>query len=165
MDEVQQTALSQYHYLTITGGGEKANFRVSAGYDHQNGTIIKQTLDRFTTKLALDYFVSDRITFRTTFPLTYTANHRNYDDNILGRAQKLAPNMSVYRQDAQGNNTSEFYIMLPEGTSNDIGSSIAGTSSPQLNDVRNMGNPVAIANLAWRDENSYRISPEFRMEY
>ena len=165
VDEVQQTALSQYHYLTITGGGEKANFRVSAGYDHQNGTIIKQTLDRFTTKLALDYFVSDRITFRTTFPLTYTANHRNYDDNILGRAQKLAPNMSVYRQDAQGNNTSEFYIMLPEGSSNDIGSSIAGTSSPQLNDIRNMGNPVAIANLAWRDEKTYRISPEFRLDY
>ena len=165
VDEVQQTALSQYHYLTITGGGEKANFRVSAGYDHQNGTIIKQTLDRFTTKLALDYLVSDRITFRTTFPLTYTANHRNYDDNILGRAQKLAPNMSVYRQDAQGNNTSEFYIMLPEGSSNDIGSSIAGTSSPQLNDIRNMGNPVAIANLAWRDEKTYRISPEFRLDY
>ena len=73
--------------------------------------------------------------------------------------------MSVYRQDAQGNNTSEFYIMLPEGSSNDIGSSIAGTSSPQLNDIRNMGNPVAIPNLAWRDEKTYRISPEFRLDY
>jgi len=165
VDEVQQTAWSQYHYLTITGGGEKANFRVSAGYDHQNGTIIKQTLDRFSTKLALDYFVSDRITFRTTFPLTYTANHRNYDDNILGRAQKTAPNMSVYRQDAMGNNTNEFYIMLPEGGSNDAGSSIAGTSSKQLSKIRELGNPVAIANLAWRDEKTYRISPEFRLDY
>ena len=102
--EVQQTGWSQYHYLTISGGGEKANFRISAGYDHQNGTIIKQTLDRFSTKLALDYFVSDRITFRTTFPLTYTDNHKNYDDNILGRAQQMAPNMSVYRQNADGTN-------------------------------------------------------------
>ena len=163
--EVQQTAWSQYHYLTITGGGDKANFRVSAGYDHQNGTIIKQSLDRFTTKLALDYFVSDRITFRTTFPLTYTANNRNYDDNILGRAQKVAPNMSVYRQDANGNNTDEFYIMLPSGASNDAGSSVSGTSSKQLSDIRSLGNPVAIAHLAWRKEKTYRISPEFRLDY
>ncbi len=163
--EVQQTAWSQYHYVTITGGGDKANFRVSAGYDHQNGTIIKQTLDRFTTKLALDYFVSDRITFRTTFPLTYTANNRNYDDNILGRAQKVAPNMSVYRQDANGNNTDEFYIMLPSGANNDAGSSVAGTSSKQLSNIRDLGNPVAIANLAWRKEKTYRISPEFRLDY
>lgn len=113
VDAVQQTGISQYHYLTISGGGEKANFRISAGYDHQNGTIIEQTLDRFSTKLALDYFVSDRITFRVTFPLTYTDNHRNYDDNILGRAQKMSPNMSIYRQDAQGNDTNEFYTMLP----------------------------------------------------
>ena len=163
--EVQQTAWSQYHYVTITGGGDKANFRVSAGYDHQNGTIIKQTLDRFTTKLALDYFVSDRITFRTTFPLTYTANNRNYDDNILGRAQQVAPNMSVFRQDAFGNNTDECYPMLPSGEHNTIGSSIAGTSSKQLSGIRSLGNPVAIANLAWRKEKTYRISPEFRLDY
>ncbi len=165
VNEVQQTAWSQYHYLTISGGGEKANFRVSAGYDHQNGTIIKQTLDRFTTKLALDYFVSDRITFRTTFPLTYTANNRNYDDNILGRAQRISPNMSVYRQNADGSNTDEFYIMLPTGANNEAGSSVAGTSSAQLSSIRDLGNPVAIANLAWRKEKTYRISPEFRLDY
>ena len=165
VNEVTQTAISQYHYLTITGGGEKANFRISAGYDHQNGTIIEQTLDRFTTKLALDYFVSDRIKFSTTFPLTYTANNRNYDDNILGRAQTTAPNMSVYRQNADGSNTDEYYIMLPSGADNASGSSVAGTSSKQLSGIRSQGNPVAIANLAWRKEKTYRISPEFKIEY
>ena len=165
VDQVQQVGISQYHYITITGGGEKANFRVSAGYDHQNGTIIKQTLDRFSTKLALDYFVSDRITFRTTFPLTYTSNNRNYDDNILGRAQKMAPNMSVYRQNADGSDTGEFYIMLPEGASNEAGSSAPGTSSKQLGSIRSQGNPVAIAELAWRKEHTYRISPEMRIDY
>ena len=165
VNEVTQTGISQYHFLTITGGGEKANFRVSAGYDHQNGTIINQTLDRFSTKLALDYFVSDRITFRTTFPLTYTSNNRNYDDNILGRAQKMAPNMSVYRQDMYGQDTDEFYIMLPEGSSNAIGSSMANTSSKQLSSIRSLGNPVAIAELAWRKEKTYRISPEMRLDY
>ena len=165
VDEVQQTAWSQYHSLSITGGGEKANFRVSAGYDHQNGTIIRQTLDRFTTKLSLDYFVSDRIKFSTTFPLTYTANNRNYDDNILGRAQQMAPNMSVYRQNGDGTNTDEYYAMLPLGENDAAGSSMPNTSSTQLSTMRNLGNPVAIANLAWRKEKTYRISPEFKLDY
>ena len=164
VDAVTQTGWSQYHYLTIAGGGEKANFRISAGYDHQNGTIIKQSLDRFSTKLALDYFVSDRITFRVTFPLTYTSNNRNFDDNILGRAQKVSPNMSIYRQNADGSNTNEYYTMLPTGGSG-AGSTAPNTSSKELESIRNLGNPVAIANLAWRHEKTYRISPEFKLDY
>ena len=165
VDEVTQVGWSQYHYVTISGGGEKANFRASAGYDHQNGTIIKQTLDRFTTKLALDYFVSDRIKFSTTFPLTYTSNNRNYDDNILGRAQKMAPNMSVYRQNADGSDTDEYYTILPLGASDAAGSSVAGTTSTQLKAIRDLGNPVAIANMAWRKEKTYRLAPEFKIDY
>ena len=164
VDAVTQTGWSQYHYLTIAGGGEKANFRISAGYDHQNGTIIKQSLDRFSTKLALDYFVSDRITFRVTFPLTYTSNNRNFDDNILGRAQKVSPNMGIYRQNADGSNTNEYYTMLPTGD-NGAGSTAPNTSSKELESIRNLGNPVAIANLAWRHEKTYRISPEFKLDY
>ena len=164
VDPETQTGWSQYHYLTIAGGGEKANFRISAGYDHQNGTIIKQSLDRFSTKLALDYFVSDRITFRVTFPLTYTSNNRNFDDNILGRAQKVSPNMGIYRQNADGSNTNEYYTMLPTGGSG-AGSTAPNTSSKELESIRNLGNPVAIANLAWRHEKTYRISPEFKLDY
>ena len=164
VDAVTQTGWSQYHYLTIAGGGEKANFRISAGYDHQNGTIIKQSLDRFSTKLALDYFVSDRITFRVTFPLTYTSNNRNFDDNILGRAQKVSPNMGIYRQNADGSNTNEYYTMLPTGGDH-VGSTAPNTSSKELESIRNLGNPVAIANLAWRHEKTYRISPEFKLDY
>lgn len=157
---VQQVGWSQYHYLTISGGGEKANFRISAGYDHQKGTIIRQTLDRFSTKLALDYFVSDRIVFRTTFPLTYTYNNKNYS-GILGIAQKMAPNMSIYRQNADGTDTDEYYIMLPSGNSR----TQPNRSSSQLSSIRGLGNPVAIADLAWVHDKTYRISPEFKLDY
>ena len=157
---VQQVGWSQYHYLTISGGGEKANFRISAGYDHQKGTIIRQTLDRFSTKLALDYFVSDRIVFRTTFPLTYTYNNKNYS-GILGIAQKMAPNMSIYRQNADGTDTDEYYIMLPSGNSR----TQPNRSSSQLSSIRGLGNPVAIAELAWVHDKTYRISPEFKLDY
>ena len=51
---VKQTGLEQKHALNVTGGGEKANFRFSLGWDHQTGSIIEQKLDRFTERTALD---------------------------------------------------------------------------------------------------------------
>lgn len=164
VDAVKKTGWEQEHVLTLSGGGEKATFRVSASYNHQTGTIIKQQLDRFSTRLALDYYVSDRIKFSTTFPLTYTKNQKNYS-NILGIALQMAPNMSIYREDANGNDTGEYYIMLPQGSTEALGSTESGRSSQRLSSVRNLGNPVAIANQAWKNEITYRINPEFKLEY
>jgi TonB-dependent SusC/RagA subfamily outer membrane receptor len=104
-------AMHDYN-LSLTGGGQKATFRISAGYKHQTGSIIKQKFQQFTTRMVLDYNVSDRIRFSTNFALTYTGNDKNYS-NLLSIAQKIAPNMSIYRQDANGNDTDEFYIMNP----------------------------------------------------
>ena len=164
VDAVRKMGWNQTHGITISGGGEKATFRISANYDHQLGTIIKQQLDRFSTRLSLDYYVSDRIKFSTEFPLTYTKNQKNYGNNILGKALQMAPNMSIYREDANGNDTNEYYIMLPEGKVG-AGSTVSGTSSEQLKSVRGIGNPVAIANLAYDNETTYRINPEFKLNY
>ena len=161
---VTQTGWNQSHGLTISGGGEKAVFRISANYDHQTGTIIKQVLNRFSTRLNLEYYVSDKLKFTTEFPLTYTKNQKSYA-NILGKALSMAPNMSIYREDANGIDTNEYYIMLPSAEKDEYGSSISGTSSLQLKSVRDIGNPVAIANLAWNNESTYRITPDFRINY
>ncbi|NPD91998.1 SusC/RagA family TonB-linked outer membrane protein [Xylanibacter muris] len=157
VDAVSQFGQGHDFAFNISGGGQKARFRISTSYLHQKGTIIKQTLNRFTSRLALDYDVSDRIRFITTFAFTYTNNNKNYSD-LLGIAQQLAPNMSIYRQDANGKDTDEFYIMNPsEGVRN--------PSSKELNDVYKLGNPVAIANLAWSKENVYRVNPDFAVQY
>lgn len=150
-DEVIQTGLLQKHQVSIQGGGEKAVFRISAGYDHQTGTVIKQVLDRFTTRVAFDYFVSDRINISTNFNFTYTDNHRNYSD-LLGIAYQKMPNLSVYEQDAQGNNLPYYYHML-----NDY--------SAELSDQYGMVNPVALANEATSEESTYQIQPEFLLRY
>ncbi len=157
--EVSQVGFNQSHVLSISGGGKKANFRISGSYDHQTGSIIKQSLDRFSTRFALDFFVSDRIRFSSNFALTYTNNNKNYS-GLLGIAQKLAPNMSIYRQDANGNDTGDYYIMNPTGSPAE-----GNYSSERLGALRSLGNPVAIANLAWAKEKTYRITPDFQIDY
>ena len=52
-DAVTQWGLRQNHYATISGGGEKASFRIGAGFDHETGTMIEQKLSRFSTRVNL----------------------------------------------------------------------------------------------------------------
>ena len=153
MDAVTQWGLRQNHSLVISGGGEKATFRISGGYDHETGSVIKQKLNRFSTRVALDYFVSDRITIKTNFSLTYTKNNRN-SDNLLSLAYRKMPNMSIYEQDPlTGENTNKYYTMLQ-------------TASREFNgDQKGYVNPVASANLAKNTLSTYDITPEFIMNY
>ena len=151
--------------INLTGGGQKATFRISAGYKNQTGTIIKQKFQQFTTRMVLDYNVSDRIRFSTNFALTYTGNDKNYGNNILSLAQKMAPNMSIYRQDDMGNDTNEYYIMNPYQNSPRMTPYDGNFSSYELRAIRDLGNPVAIANMAWARENTYRLTPDFSIKY
>ena len=170
--EVKQFGAMHDISMNLTGGGQKATFRISAGYKHQTGSIIKQKYQNFTTRLVLDYNVSDRIRFSTNFDLNYTGNDQNYEGTIngvrhpslLSIAQQLAPNMSVYRQDAEGNDTGEYYLMNPSAPS---GLSVrdGNYSSRELSSVRALGNPVAIANLAWKKSQVYRLTPDFSIKY
>ena len=168
VDAVNQFGQTHNYYLTLNGGGEKARFRISGGYDHQTGTIIKQTLDRFSTRLVLDYDVSDRIRFSTNFALTYTDNHRNWDGSsttsILGKAYNAMPNMSIYEYDQNGNLTGDFYKMLPTNPTKYAGGNNY-YSSYYLSDMKDIGNPVAIAHLAFNNQSTYRINPQFNLQY
>ena len=153
MDAVTQWGLRQNHYLSVTGGGEKATFRISGGFDNETGSVIKQKLQRYSTRVALDYYVSERIKIATNFSLTYTNNKKNYD-NLLSLAYRKMPNMSIYEQDPlTGENTSKYYTMLQ--------------SAPDVfkDDQRSYVNPVASAHLAKFDYRTYDITPEFELNY
>lgn len=173
IDEVTQFGQSHQYGVNVSGGGDKATFRVSAGYDHETGTIIKQALDRFTSRLALDYYVSDRIKFSSNFALTYTKNDKNYTDYLLDNAYKAMPNMAVYRNEynnvtGQYFQTNDFYLMPPAATSDVTGvenTTRQGKTSYYLADMVSNGNPVAIAHNAWRRWSTYTITPQFDVEY
>lgn len=173
IDEVTQFGQTHNYGLSVSGGGEKATFRVSGTYDHETGTIIKQALDRLTTRLALDYWVSDRIKFSSNFALTYTKNQKNYYSDILGRAYNAMPNMAVYRNqymptaDGVGEyiQTGDYFIMPPTAAAKGLVSPTSGLTSYFLGDMVKNGNPVAIANQAWNNQSSYTIQPQFQLEY
>lgn len=163
VDEVTQVGNINDHYLTLSGGGERATYRISGGYLYQNGTIIGQKYNRLSTRAYLDYRVSDRLKFITELSYTYSNNDRNYmfdfgngespneDLSVLGIAYKKMPNVSIYKQDAEGNNSSNFYSIL---------------SNSRLNrDQKDLVNPVALATYAKNNVKNFRVLPTFRLQY
>jgi len=169
IDKVRQFGKEHKWYVTLSGGGEKATFRVSAGYDKSTGSIIAQKLNRFTTQTALDYWVSDRIKFTSNISLTFTTNYKNNPNDILNRAYTAMPNMSVDELMAQEVNgkltylpTGRYFNMLPL----DLNQSLDGHhTSYQLRDMFMNGNPVAYAYGGWNKENQYNLTPQFAIEY
>lgn len=154
--EVTKFGVTHDHSLAVSGGGERARFRASLGYYNQTGTIIEQEMKRYSTRMNLEYFVSNRITFTTDFAMTYTDNDKSYRDldddyypSLLDMAYRKAPNISVYQQDANGNDLPTFFT-IPQNSS-------------LLDSQRDLLNPVAVAKLASYKQTNLRIIPTLRL--
>ena len=153
VDAVSTHGYTNDFSLNLSGGGEKATFRIGGGYTHETGQVIGQSLNRLTTRLALDYYVSERIKVMADFSFTYNKNRYN-TSGILYNAMVMMPNMSVYRQDKAGNNTDEYYAMLNYAQKNTLESSLNGTK-----------NPLAEAVLGQSYKQAYDIRPQITLEY
>jgi len=154
--EVTQVGGIDDQYLTISGGGERALYRVSIGLFNQRGTIIGQDLTRLSSRAYLEYAVSDRIKFIAEFALTNSDNYRSYTDNnnkqsLLAIAYNKMPNVGVYAQDSMGRNT-DIYYNIP----------MSSMLDPAQRDLKN---PVALAYLATNELQSFRILPTLRLNY
>jgi TonB-linked SusC/RagA family outer membrane protein len=150
VNAVTQHGWTHDHTLTVSGGGERAKFRISGGYFNQTGTNIGQELNRYTSRSELNYNVSDRITFTSEFQFTYSENDKNYD-NLLNIAYKKMPNVAIYEQNEQGNSLGTYYNIK---------------SNSNLNAAqKNLLNPVALAHLASNKDKNYRIIPTVRLSY
>ena len=144
---VKKFGMQHSHNVSVQGGGDKANFRISAGFDHQTGSVIGQKMNRFTTRVAFDYFISDRIKVVTNFALTYTKNKQN--SAAIGTAMKMMPNLAIYYEDRNDNPTGEYFI-------------VPTTQSQQL---PTHTNPLAEADYKEQYSNSLSVNPEFQLVY
>ena len=146
---ITQIGYTYDNNISMTGGGEKARYFASLGYLSQSGTTVGTDLDRVTTRVNLDYFVSQRIRFRTDFSYTYTNNPKSYSTVLRNVAMNKMPNMSIYEYNAQGQNTGNYFSPA---------SNIQGYYPTTYN-------PVAMANTATNRVLGSRVTPHFNVQY
>jgi TonB-linked SusC/RagA family outer membrane protein len=156
--EVTQTGYVQDHSLSISGGGEKAQYRASVGYYDQTGTVIGTDFSRISTRLNVDYNVSTKLKFQASMSYTHSLNNRCYitylnsKKDVTEMAYTRAPNMSVYEYNEQGQLTDNYFTPL---------TSLQGSwSSSSLSGVYN---PVAMAREGKYKLISDRIIPELSL--
>ena len=146
---VKRVGVAHQHNVSISGGGDKAHFMVSANYDTETGTVIGQRMNRFTTRVNFDYFISERIKVQTNFSLSYSNNRRS-GNTAVNTAQEMMPNLAIYYEDPLTGEPTGTYYLMPESSSSDL---------PRQN------NPL----LEAEEKESYQISlsvnPDFRITY
>ncbi len=65
-DAMTQNGMMQSHNLSVTGGTEKAQYRVSGGYFKQDGIIINSGVERFTVNMNLNQKITDKVSMGFT---------------------------------------------------------------------------------------------------
>ena len=96
LDMVRQNAYVTDNNLSITGGGEKAKYRLSLGYYDEQGTTIGTGVKRLSTAMNIIYNFSDRLRVNTDFSFTNTDKDANVVSDVRSTAQYKMPNLSPY---------------------------------------------------------------------
>lgn len=159
LEAITRNGYSNTYDFSITGGGGKAAYRFSANYLDQLGTTLGSDLNRITTRLNLDYSISDKLKMRADFSIAHSVINATYDDgdrirssrgtDVRSVAYKKMPNMSIYEYDAYGNSTGNFFS--PESNSQ-------GTFPSTYN-------PVAMATDAINRTIGERITTKYSLYY
>lgn len=159
LDEVRQNAFTTDNTFSMSGGGEKATYRLSMGYLSEGGTTIGTGLKRFNSSLRVDYHFSDKLRFGADFYYTQSDKHDNWapkDSNVRSEAFRKMPNKSPYYIDENGERSSQYFSYQTKDWEGEFS---AGSSS-----ASNF-NPVAMARESYRNTMSRDSRANFRIDY
>lgn len=149
VDAISKHGYRHEYTLNLSGGGERATFRVSGNYSKEDGQVLGQNMVQLGSSLALDYYVSERIKVVADFSFSY--NENKWKGSSLIDAIRMMPNMSIYKQDENGNNTNEYYHIIKESSLRAHGA--------------NYDNPIAKGTLQESESKRYSINPYITLSY
>lgn len=156
LSEITRNTVVSETNISMSGGGDRATYRFSAGYLTELGTTIGTGFERLNTRLNLNYKFSDK--FRITTGMAFSQGNRdNNYSNPRDVAMNKMPNQSPYVMELDGTTRTGVYFTPYETLQGKYGSTY---------------NPVAMAkesvnNTLTRDINLnmdllYDILPKLR---
>ena len=93
---VKQNALVTDNSFSMSGGGEKANYRFSSSYMNEGGTTKGTDLRRFTSSLDIGYKFSEKLRVDAEYTYSDTKKESPWSDNVRAEALRKMPNKSPY---------------------------------------------------------------------
>ncbi|WP_200978995.1 SusC/RagA family TonB-linked outer membrane protein [Echinicola sp. 20G] len=115
-NEVTQLGYFLDNNFSLSGGGDKAIYRVSLGYLRDVGTTMGTSLDRFNSMASVTYKFSNKLSVNADMSYSQSLKDANWTESGMASARGMAmlkmPNMSPYVLDDNGNRTSEYFTPL-----------------------------------------------------
>jgi TonB-linked SusC/RagA family outer membrane protein len=98
---VFRTAAEQSHNLAVSGGTDKSDYYLSAGYFKQDGTILGYNFDRYTIRASVNSQAKDWLKIGSTIGATRSDQQVGLGSNtgIVYNALLAAPDAPVYNAD------------------------------------------------------------------
>ena len=140
LDAVKQDAIITDNNFSMTGGGEKAVYKLNVGYYDEQGTTRGTGVQRLSTGMKITYNFSDRLRVRTDFSFTNTNKDANALSSVRNIAMQKMPNLSPYWIDDQTKQPTDVYFAREE----DFQGSFTTTSGSSISSQNY--NPVAMVN-------------------
>ena len=99
-DEVFRTATSTSHNLSLSGGFKNMPYRISGGYQYDEGIIRQSDMNRWNTSVNLSpHFFDSHLNFNITAKYTYEKNNYTGNGGVVGAALKMDPTRPVTSSD------------------------------------------------------------------
>ncbi len=100
-DAIFRTAAEQSHSLGVSGGTDKSDYNISAGYFKQDGTILGYNFDRYSLRGVVNTQAKDWLKFGTVFGASRSDENVGLGSNtgIIYNALLAAPDQPVYNAD------------------------------------------------------------------
>lgn len=156
IDEITRNGNIQSHSVAISGGTAKVRYRFSTSYWDQDGTTIGTNFSRLSTRMNIDYDVSEKLRFSADVSYTHSDNQRNYLSSIRSRSYTKMPNQSVFEWTETGIMTSNYFT--PQTNQQGTYTETQGEGSRNYN-------PVALAYEGHYRILSEKIVPKFNINY
>lgn len=153
LDEITRIGQIDDFGFRFSGGGDKTSYFASVNYQNNVGTVMNTANSRFSSRVNLDYRISNKLRLNTQIIYTniYKDDNwkRNWKDNIRRTAYNKAPNMAIYEFDEFGKQSNDFFNPIK---------SYQGNGEVYYN-------PVAVANLSDNDRDVNKFQTNFNLDY
>ena len=136
LEAVKQDAIITDNNFSMTGGGEKAVYKLNLGYYDEQGTTKGTGVQRLSAGMKITYNFSDRLRVRTDFSFSNTNKDANALTSVRSIAMQKMPNLSPYWIDDATKQPTDVYFSRDEdfqGSFTSMGSS--SVSSGNYNPV------------------------------
>ncbi len=94
-DYFLQTGLQQNHWLSVSGGGEKTNYVLGAGYQEEKGNLLKDWFNRYNFKASINSELNDKWSAGASFNFSLSEIERGSPRAVIN-AYRMSPLVTPY---------------------------------------------------------------------